>query len=153
MAGNTIESIIGAIVLLVAGGFLAFAYSSTDIGTVDGYVLNARFDSIDGLNVGDDVRMSGIKVGSIIAQKLDTETFEAVVTLSVRPSVRLPDDTSAKITSDGLLGGHYLSIEPGGDEEFLAPGDRIQYTQGSVDLMGLIGKAVVSVGGGDKKKE
>ena len=147
MGGNLVESLIGAIVLVVAAGFLTFAYRTTDIGTVGGYSLIAKFDRIDGLSVGSDVRMSGIKIGSVIDQKLDPDTFEAVVQLSINNAIVLPEDTSAKITSEGLLGGYYMSIEPGGSIDMLESGDQIQYTQGSVDLMGLVGKAMFSAAG------
>ncbi len=146
MGGNPVESVIGAVVLLVAVGFLAFAYTNTDIGTVHGYTLYARFDRIDGLSVGSDVRMSGIKIGTVTDQRLDPETFEAVVTLSIDSDIRLPDDTAAKVASEGLLGGNYISIEPGGSEDLLEPGSEVQYTQGSIDLMGLVSRALFSTG-------
>lgn len=144
MGGNPVESLIGAIVIAVAVGFLAFAYNQTGMGSIAGYTLLAKFDRIDGLTIGSDVRMSGIKIGTVIGQNLDAETFEAVVNLTVDKSIRLPDDTAAKITSEGLLGGYYMSIEPGGGEDMLEDGDEIQFTQGSVDLMGLVGQAIFS---------
>lgn len=147
MGGNPVESLIGAIVIAVAVGFLAFAYNQTGMGSVNGYTLLAKFDRIDGLTVGSDVRMSGIKIGTVTSQNLDTETFEAVVNLTVDKSIHLPDDTAAKITSEGLLGGYYLSIEAGGGEDMLEDGDEIQFTQGSVDLMGLVGQAIFSATG------
>ena len=146
MGGNPVESVIGAVVLLVAGGFLAFAYSNTDIGAIKGYPLYARFDRIDGLTIGADVRMSGIKIGTVTGERLDPQTYDAVVTLSVASSIQLPDDTATKIASEGLLGGNYLSVQPGGSEDMLAPGDEIQYTQGSIDLMSLIGQALFNSG-------
>ena len=91
---------------------------------------------------GADVRLSGIKVGSVVGQRLDTDTFEAIVTVSIAPEVKLPTDSSAQIAAEGLLGGSYVSIQPGGAEELLAAGDTIEYTQGAVDLMSLIGQAV-----------
>ncbi|MFQ5533339.1 MAG: outer membrane lipid asymmetry maintenance protein MlaD [Sphingomonadales bacterium] len=144
MGGNPVETIIGAIVLSVAVGFLSFAYTRTDIGSVNGYHLVAKFDRIDGLAIGSDVRMSGIKIGTIVDQELDNDTFEAVVKLSIDSAIRLPDDTAAKVTSEGLLGGYYMSIEPGGSEDLLESGDEIEFTQGSVDLMGLVGQAIFS---------
>lgn len=152
MSGNVVETLVGALVLAVAGAFLAFAYTSTDIGRIDGYRLSARFDRADGLTVGSDVRLSGIKVGTVTGQKLDPETYQAIVEISVRSDIVLPDDTGARIASESLLGGSYLSLEPGGSPDMLASGDEIEHTQGSVDLMGLIGQAIFSSadGGGAK---
>lgn len=147
MGGNLVEALIGAIVLAVAGGFLAFAYSRTDIGSIDGYELVARFDRINGLSVGSDVRMSGIKIGTVISEELDKETFEAVVGISIDSSIQLPDDTAIKVASEGLLGGYYMSIEPGGSPDYLESGDEIEFTQGSIDLMSLVGQAIFSAGG------
>ncbi|PCI61503.1 MAG: outer membrane lipid asymmetry maintenance protein MlaD [Kordiimonadales bacterium] len=140
MSSNLVESLIGAIVLLVAGWFLTFAYQRTDVLSVEGYTLQARFTKIDGLNIGNDVRVAGIKVGTIVDSVLDVETYQAVVTFSVRAGVKLPADTAAIITSESLLGGSYLSLSPGADEEFLENGDEIEETQGAVDLISLIGK-------------
>lgn len=153
MKHNLVEALIGALVLVLASGFFVFTYSRTDVGTIEGYELTARFDRVDGLLVGSDVRLGGIRVGSVIRQAIDLETFEAVIHFSVRSDLRLPSDTSASITTEGLLGGAYLSLTPGGDVEYLVAGEQIEFTQGSIDLFGLLGKAVFSVAdkNGDKK--
>ncbi len=153
MKHNLVEALIGALVLVLAGGFFLFTYSRTDVGTIEGYELTARFDRVDGLLIGSDVRLGGIRIGSVIRESIDIETFEAVIHFSVRSDLRLPIDTSASITTEGLLGGAYLSLTPGGDIEYLEPGDQIEFTQGSIDLFGLLGKAVFSVAddNGDKK--
>lgn len=145
MAGNLVEALIGAAVLTVAGLFLVYAYNRTDIRSVQGYELSARFERANGLNLGTDVRISGIKVGTVISQNLDPQTFEAVVRLTVKQDLELPIDTQAVVASEGLLGGSYLSLVPGGDEELLGDGDEIEWTQGSLDLMGLIGQAIFAV--------
>ncbi len=147
MSSNLVESLIGAIVLLVAGWFLVFAYERTDSGAVDGYILQARFDRIDGLNVGSDVRVAGIKVGTVIDNVLDATSYQAIVKFSVASGVELPADTAAAISSESLLGGVYLSLLPGGDEEYLSDGDEIEETQDAIDLLGLIGR--FSSGGSD----
>lgn len=148
MQGNFVESLIGAVVLAVAGVFLAYVYTSVgaDDG-VDGYEVVADFNSVDGLVEGADVRMSGIKIGSISAMELDAETFTARVHLNLRDDVKLPDDSSAKVTSEGLLGGNYLTIEPGGSDKNLADGSRIARTQGSVNVMDLFAQAIFSATG------
>jgi phospholipid/cholesterol/gamma-HCH transport system substrate-binding protein len=144
MGGNLVETLIGAVVLVVAAFFLFFAYSTADVRAPDGYPIIAKFDRVDGLAVGADVRLSGIKIGTVTKQSLDTQTFLAVVQLNVASNVQLPADTSAKIATEGLLGGNYLALEPGGSEDNLKPGEEIKYTQGSVDLMSLIGQAIFS---------
>lgn len=146
MQRSLIETLMGAVVLAVAALFLGFAYSSSDIGRGDGYELYAEFTTVGGLRVGNDVRMSGIKIGSVLRQDLNPETFLARVTLSVDDSVKLPADTSAAIASESLLGGNYLDLVPGGAEELLKPGDRIEYTQDAVDLIQLLGKFMFSPG-------
>ncbi len=144
MDGNVVETLIGAVVLVVAALFLAFAYTTSGVSSVSGYDLMAKFSSADGLGIGSDVRVSGIKVGTVVGQSLDPKTYQAVVQFSVAPQVKLPTDSSAKITSSGLLGSNYLSIEPGGSDKMLTPGGVIRYTQGSVNLLDLIGQAIFS---------
>lgn len=154
MKSNLVEALIGAAVLALAFAFFLFTYNRTDFGTVSGYELEARFNRVDGLDIGADVRLSGIRVGSVISQTLDIESYDAVVKISVEPDVQLPTDTMAQITSEGLLGGSYLALVPGGMDEYLEPGDAIEFTQGSVDLFGLIGQAIFSVSGDkDEDKE
>lgn len=148
MRRNTLETALGAVVLLVAGFFLWFAYRSADLAPTQGYTLNARFDRVTGLDTGADVRISGVKVGSVTEQRLDPQTFFALVTFSLDPSIRLPTDTSARIASESLLGGKYVSLEPGGADEELQEGALITYTQSSLDLESLLGQAVFGMGGG-----
>ncbi len=147
MSGNVVETLIGAVVLVVAGFFLYFSYDKADVGTVEGYSLTAKFDKVDGVKVGSDVMLAGIKVGTVTDESLDTKEYLAVLQLSLASDVQLPDDSVIKIASDGLLGGKYLSIDPGGSEDYLEAGDEIRFTQGAVDLTELIGKAIYSGGG------
>lgn len=156
MRHNTIEILMGAIVLSVAGFFLFFAYSSSGYKNTDGVNFTAKFDRVDGLNVGSDVKMSGVKIGTVRTMTVDPKTFLAAVTLSVAPQIQLPKDTSVEVVTDGLLGSKYLALVPGGDEENLKPGDTIKYTQSSVSLENLIGKFMFSNKDGKKdegKKE
>jgi len=153
MSGNLVESIIGAVVLLVAAWFLNFAYERTESSAGSGYELVARFDRIDGLNIGSDVRMSGIKIGTVTSQTLDVETYEAVVMISIDNSVRLPSDTAASITSEGLLGGNYLSLEPGGMDDMLKDGGEISETQDAIDLVGILGRFMYGSDDDDSAKE
>ncbi|MDE2517502.1 MAG: outer membrane lipid asymmetry maintenance protein MlaD [Rhodospirillales bacterium] len=142
---NAAEIATGAAVLLVAAGFLGFAVSRAGGGAVSGYPLYARFDHIDGLSVGADVRMAGVKVGSVVGEKIDPKTYLAVVKMDLRNGLELPRDSSATVTSDSLLGGKYLSLSPGGDETMLKPGGTITITQSSVSLEELLGKFIFSV--------
>jgi phospholipid/cholesterol/gamma-HCH transport system substrate-binding protein len=152
VSGNLVETLIGAVVLVIAGFFLYFSYDKADIGAVEGYTLMAKFDKVDGVKVGSDIMLAGIKVGTVMEQTLDAKEYLAVLKLSLSSNVKLPDDSAIKIASDGLLGGKYLSIDPGGSEDYLAAGEEIRFTQGAVDLTELIGKAIYSTGGGDDKK-
>ncbi len=149
MQNSLVETLIGAAVIAIAGVFLFFAYTSTGSGPVSGYDVTAQFNRIDGVAVGTDVRLSGIKIGSVTSLVLDPKNFEAVVHLSIASYVKLPDDSSVKITSEGLLGSNYLSVNPGGSPTDIKPGGRITDTQGAVDLIGLLGK--VMFGSGDSK--
>ena len=144
-ARNPVELLTGAAVLVIAGGFLAYAVANTGTGGGGGYVLHADFDHIDGLATGADVRLAGVKVGSVLGASVDPRTYLADVTLTVRPDVKLPTDTSAEITSDGLLGGKYLALAPGGADKMLAANATITVTQGSVSLEQLLGKFIFSV--------
>lgn len=151
MQSSFVETLIGAVVVIVAAVFVIYGYSIADVGNVEGYRVTAEFDRVDGLANGSDVRMSGIKVGTVVKQELNSQTYYALVTLSLRPDIELPADTSAKITSEGLLGGNYISLSPGGSEENLSDGDEIQFTQGSIDLIGLVGQAIFSAKGGEDR--
>jgi phospholipid/cholesterol/gamma-HCH transport system substrate-binding protein len=139
------EVLTGAIVLAVAVGFLAFAVAHSGRTAGSGYELHARFDHIDGLNVGGDVRIAGVKVGTVIDARIDPKTFGALVTLTVRNGLELPKDTAAAITSESLLGGKYISLSPGGDDTDLKPGQTITITQSSISLEELLGKFIFSV--------
>ncbi|MEI7713869.1 MAG: outer membrane lipid asymmetry maintenance protein MlaD [Rhodospirillales bacterium] len=139
------EVMTGAAVLLVAAGFLGFAVGHSGRSTGSGYELKAKFDHIDGLNVGADVRIAGVKVGSVTDQRIDPQTFLAVVTVKIAEGVELPKDTGAEVTSESLLGGKYLSLTPGGDSENLKPNGTIKNTQSSVSLEQLLGKFIFSV--------
>ncbi len=152
MTRNFLETILGAVVLAVAVAFFFYAYQSNHAGSSDGYDLLAQFDRVDGLDNGADVRIGGIKVGSVTEQTLDPESYRAQVNFTVQSNVELPLDTSAAIMSDGLLGGKYLSLEPGGDIDMLEAGDEITLTQSSVRLEDLIGQLIYSggSGGGDE---
>jgi len=146
MGKSVFETAIGAVVLAVALSFAMFAYSRAGVTTVDGYEVKARFSSVDGLGVGDDVRISGIKVGSVVGESLDPTYFQAVLLLSIDSSVQLPEDTTAAVVSEGLLGGKYVAIDPGGADAVIPSGGEITHTQSAVNLESLLGKFIYGAG-------
>jgi len=141
------ELLAGAIVLVVAATFLVFAVtgSGRSLASGPGISLTARFDRIDGLGAGADVRLAGVKVGQVTGQRIDPETFLAVLTLRVDAALRLPSDTSAEIQSEGLLGGKYVALVPGGSDRILRNGQEITITQSAVSLESLLGRFIFSV--------
>jgi phospholipid/cholesterol/gamma-HCH transport system substrate-binding protein len=139
------ETLTGAVVLLVAMAFLAYAVAHSGRTTGSGYTLQARFDHIDGLAVGGDVRIAGVKIGTVTDEQIDPKTFYAMVSMTIRDDIKLPKDTGASITSESLLGGKYISLSPGGDDADLKPGQAITVTQSSVSLEELLGKFIFSV--------
>jgi phospholipid/cholesterol/gamma-HCH transport system substrate-binding protein len=143
MSRNAVETMMGAVVLVVAALFLFFAYSTSQVRRVSGYELTARFNRVEGLRDGGDVRISGIKIGSIISQELDPTSFVAVVKISVDPSIKLPVDTVATISSSGLFGDKFLSLEPGNEDKTIAPGGAIEHTQSPMSLESLIGQYIL----------
>lgn len=146
---NIVEALIGLLVVLVAVGFVVFAYGRTQAGaSADGYVLVARFPNVAGVSPGTDVRMSGIKVGRVVSQSLDPGSFQAVLNIGIDKALQLPIDSSAAITTEGILGGTYVSLTPGGDTVMLKPGEEIAETSGATDLMALIGGFVNRSGDG-----
>ncbi len=147
MKRSVIETILGAVVLFVAVFFLVFSYNTANVKQVSGYSVVADFSNIGGLSVGDDVQVSGVKVGSVTGVDIDPETYLARVSLSVDPKYKLPLDTAAIISSQSLLGGKYLSLEPGADEDYLEDGDRIEYTQAPQNLEQLLGQFIFSMSG------
>jgi phospholipid/cholesterol/gamma-HCH transport system substrate-binding protein len=139
------ETLTGALVLVVAVAFLAYAVAHSGRTGGSGYSLQARFDHIDGLAVGSDVRIAGVKVGTVTQEEVDPKTFVAVVGMTVRNDIQLPKDSAASIVSESLLGGKYISLSPGGDDTDLKPGQTIAITQSSVSLEELLGKFIFSV--------
>ena len=147
MQRSMLETVMGAVVLLSAVAFLSLAYEAADLRGSDGYVIKAEFGATGGLSVGDDVRISGIKVGQIVRQELDPATYVARIVIALDPQIQIPADSSARITEASLLGGNYLELMPGADLEMMQPGDVIYDTRDPVSLTDLLGKAVFAAGG------
>lgn len=147
MSENRAELLVGALVIAVAAGFLTYATSRAGIiqGS-SGYTLVASFRSAEGVSVGTDVRLAGVKIGSITGLALNPQTFRADATLAIQQGVELPDDSSVLIASEGLLGGNFVEIQPGGSAFNFEPGAEIDNTQGAISLIELLSKFVGSGG-------
>ena len=145
MSESRAELFVGAAVLAVAVGFLIYATSGVGAMTGGGgYDVTASFRSVEGVSVGTDVRLAGVKVGSVTALDLNPETFRADVTLTMYSDVALPDDSSVSVSSEGLLGGNFVEILPGGSPFNLEAGAEIEDTQGAISLIQLLSKFVGS---------
>lgn len=142
MGRNLVETVMGAVVLLIAGFFLIFAYNSSNLRPISGYDVKARFNSVEGLQEGGDVRIGGVKVGSVTGQSLDTENFQAIVTLTLKPQVKLPTDSIASVTGDSLLGGKYIKIEPGNAKDMIPPGGEVKKTKDALVLEQVLGRMI-----------
>lgn len=134
------ETGMGALVLVVAGIFFAYALGAGGKGGPGGYDVTAKFGSVGSLTPGADVKVAGVKIGTVTSLALDSKTFLAIAHLQLDDDVKLPSDSTAKITSDSLLGGTHIEFEPGGAPDNLKAGSEIANTQGAVDLFGLIGQ-------------
>ena len=150
MQRNVFETVLGAVVLLVAAAFVVFFYRTTDIAPKSGYTVTASFSQINGLEPGSPVRISGVKVGQVLDFKLDPKSYNAIVRMNIDNGVKIPDDTAAVVTSEGLLGGKFMSLEPGADDTYLTQGGRIQYTQAAPDLEQMLGKFIFSMSNNKK---
>ena len=146
MQRSMLETVMGAVVLLAAVAFLSIAYEAADLRGSGGYEIEAEFGATGGLSVGDDVRISGIKVGQIVRQELDPATYSARIVIALDPAIQVPADSSARITAASLLGGNYLELLPGAELDMLQAGDVIYDTRDPVSLTDLLGKAVFAAG-------
>lgn len=147
MAYERAEILAGAAILAVAAGFALYAVQGSGmVGAAESYPLTASFRSVEGITVGTDVRLAGVKVGTVTALTLNPETYFADATISMRKDVAVPTDSTILISSEGLLGGNFVEVQPGGALEMLEPGAEIEDTQGAVSLITLLMKFV----GGDK---
>ena len=153
MKRNVIETVLGAVVLGVAFLFLAFSYSSAGMGSTDGYEVRARFSGIGGLGIGDKVVVSGVKVGQVSRIILDKDTYLADVFLDIDKQYALPDDTAAFISSESLLGGLYMQLEPGASEDMIEAGGVIEYTQAPQNLEQLLGQFIFNMQGKEEEEK
>ena len=153
MNKRPMETIMGVVVLVVAAFFLYFAYKVSDLQVVKGYEVTARFLKVGGLNIGSDVRINGIKVGTVISQKLDNETYDAEIVMSIAPDVKLPKDSVAVIVGDGLIGDKFIKIEPGHDAELLKNGDVIENVKDFKTIEDMVGEIIFMVTDGGENTD
>ena len=143
-----LETIIGLLVIIVAVGFAVFSYKISELKkyNTDVYKVTARFNQIEGIVEGSDIRISGINVGNVTDIKLDQETYDAVVTMTIGNSVKIPNDSSAQIVTEGFLKNKYIAIYAGSAKKMLKDNDRIKFTQSSINLENMIGKLLYNLG-------
>ena len=142
MKNNLFEIIIGTFVLCCTIYFFFFSFSKSGISTSQTYQISANFDNIDGVSTGSDVKVSGVKIGTVATEVIDPETYHAILTFNINNNIKIPIDSSAKILSSGLLGGKYVAIEIGAEEEVLKDGSKIQFTQSGINFEELLGKFI-----------
>ncbi len=149
MRESLFETLIGVLVVAVAGVFLFFSLQQrSDASPRNSYTLTAKFNRVDGISPGSDVRMAGVKVGAVNSIELDPKTYKAVVSFSMKEGVQVPDDSTAQVLTDGLLGGAYLGIMVGGSFDYIPPGGQIEFTRGSVDLLTVLSEVASGATGG-----
>lgn len=152
MKQNIIETLVGFTVIIIALAFFVFAYQNSNQSTsANGYTLKASFQSADGITKGSEVRIAGVKIGTVSDIVLDKTSFFAWVSITVEKGIKLPKDTRLEVATSGILGSRYISVIPGDSEEILVSGDQIKYTQSAVNIESLIGKLIYSFGGSNKK--
>lgn len=152
MNKKPVETIMGIVVIFIAALFLFFAYRVSDLQVVKGYTVSAHFLKAGGLTIGSDVRINGIKVGTVVSQKLNPEDYVAEIQMSIAPDIKLPKDSTAVIAGDGLMGNKFIKIEPGKDNEFLTDGSEITHTKDFKTLEDMVGEIIFMVtDNGDKK--
>ena len=144
MRYSSVEILMGAVVLVTAIGFLILGLQSINTNQKDGYNISLIFGSSAGLKTGDSVKISGIDVGKIIKLDLDLDDYNAKIHINLSNEVKIPEDSSARITSSSLLGGNFLDIIPGSSETFLKPNDIIYDTSDSVSFIDMLGKMIFS---------
>lgn len=139
MSESKIEIFVGAIVVAIAIYFTGYIFQVTGVATeTNHYVIHASFRSAEGVRVGTDVRLAGVKIGTVTRLELDSASYEARSTLSIEQDILIPDDSSLSIASEGLLGGNFVEVVPGGSFVYLEAGDEVVDTQGSISLIQLM---------------
>ena len=154
MRESLFETMVGFLVVAVAAIFLVFSLQQrSEAAPADSYTLSAKFNRVDGISTGSDVRLAGVKVGTVSNINLDPKTYKAVVSFTVKKGIQVPDDSTAQVLSDGLLGGSYLGIMVGGSFDYVPEGGTIEFTRGSVDLLTVLSEVAGSAAGNKKPSD
>lgn len=151
MNKKPVETIMGIVVLAVATLFMAFAYNVSDLQVVKGYEIGARFLKVGGLNTGADVRINGVKIGTVLSQKINPEDYMVDVRMSISPEIALPEDSVISVAGDGLMGDKFIKIEPGKSEETISPGAIASNTKDAKSLEDMVGEIIFMVTGDEEK--
>lgn len=149
MRRDLVETLIGGVVLLLVVLGIVIGFASSGVSTVEGYSIKAEFDDVSGVSVGTEVRLAGVKVGTVTDKALAEGGRLAILTLSIDRAAVVPADSKVRILPEGLLGGSYIAIEPGGAVEDLADGAAIAFdrTQGAINVIDLLGRLVIQAAG------
>ncbi|MBQ7633676.1 MAG: MCE family protein [Alphaproteobacteria bacterium] len=153
MHKKPVETIMGLVVLIIALLFLGFAYRVSDLQVVEGYSVSAEFLKVGGLSIGSDVRINGIKVGTVTSQNLNNYDYTVKVTFNIASNVKLPKDSTATIVGDGLMGDKFVKIEPGISKEYLKDGDTVAKTKDFKTIEDMVGEVIFMVTDGGDKNE
>jgi len=146
MKQEKLEIIVGIFVLLIALAFFMFAYNLSNLASVNnGYSVVAKFQNIDGITKGADIKLAGVKIGSVDSLSLEDDTYYASIVLYIDEKIKIPDDSRAIVSTSGLLGGKYIMINPGGSDVNLADGGKIKFTQSALNIEDLISKLMYSI--------
>lgn len=151
MNKKPVETIMGIVVLAVATLFMAFAYNVSDLQVVKGYEIGARFLKVGGLNTGADVRINGVKIGTVLSQKINPEDYMVDVRMSISPEIALPEDSVISVAGDGLMGDKFIKIEPGKSGETISPGAIASNTKDAKSLEDMVGEIIFMVTGDEEK--
>ena len=151
MKTSSLETVLGALIIGIAIVFLLYSVKAGDAQKIEGYDINAQFNQVGGLSVGDAVRIGGVKVGTVKAITLSKETYMANVESTIDKDIHIPVDSAATVASSGLMGGNYLEISVGGDDEMLKNKGQIQYTQDAQNIEKLLGQFIFAAADSKKK--
>lgn len=149
MRRDLIETLVGGGVLVLVLLAIAIGFARSGVSTVEGYSVSAEFDDVSGVTIGTEVRLAGVKVGTVTAKALAPDGRLAILTLAIDREAVVPADSKVRILPEGLLGGSYIAIEPGGSSDDLADGAAIAFdqTQGAINVIDLLGRLVVQAAG------
>ncbi len=143
MMDSKVEAFVGFVVLVFAAGFLYWLFQANDVYVAgDSYEIVAEFRSAEGVGVGTEVRLAGIKVGSVYKMRLNPDNLKASVHMSVDSDIQLTTDTLFSVSTEGLLGGNYIDVSPGVEDAVIKPGEQVKFTQSHVDFLTLLAQFV-----------